>query len=126
MNGFYQIPRTPSLLGTVAEECPQGGYDVVNGDTSPSPAAPKSKIGINIAGMNAGELPSDWTIPTKKSPDCSANLRDTAIKLQICIYGKRVRDFHFKDYHPGVGKQVAEKRLGLLSSCEPRARLNML
>ena len=40
----------------------------MNGDTSPSPAAPKSKIGINIAGMYAGELPSDWTILTKKSP----------------------------------------------------------
>jgi hypothetical protein len=52
-----------------------------------------------------------------------AILRDTAIKLQICIYGKRVRHFHFKDYHPGVGKQVAEKRLGLLSSCETRCFL---
>jgi hypothetical protein len=40
----------------------------VNGDTSPSPAAPKSKTGINIASMYAGELPSDWTILTKKSP----------------------------------------------------------
>jgi hypothetical protein len=66
-------------LGAVTKECPQGGYDVLNGDTSPSPAAPKSKIGINIAGMNAGELPSDWTIPTKKSPDCSAKIINAAV-----------------------------------------------
>ena len=73
------MPRTPSLLGTVAEKCPQGGYNVVNGNTSPSPAAPKSKIGINIAGMDAGELPSDWTIPTKKLPDCSAKIINAAV-----------------------------------------------
>src|SRR5690349_21730661 len=79
LNGFCQMPRTPSLLGTVAEKSPQGGYNVVNGDTSPSPAAPKSNIGIDIAGMNAAELPSDWTIPTKKSPDCSAKIINAAV-----------------------------------------------
>ena len=51
----------------------------MNGDTSSSPTVPKSKIGVNIAGMNAGELPSDWTIPTKKSPDCSAKIINAAV-----------------------------------------------
>jgi hypothetical protein len=66
-------------LGPVAEKGPQGGYHVVKGDPSPSPAAPKSKIGINIAGMKAGELPSDGTIPTKRSPDGSAKIINAAV-----------------------------------------------
>src|ERR1700730_989584 len=79
LNGFSQMPRTPSLLGTVTEKCPQGGYNVANGDASPSSATPKSEIGINIVGMNARERPSDWTIPTKKLSDCAAKIINAVV-----------------------------------------------
>jgi hypothetical protein len=79
LNSVRQMRPSPSLLGAISEEGTQGFYCVANSDPSPSLSAPKSKVGVDIPNMKAGEWPTQEAKPSKEPSDRAPELTNAVV-----------------------------------------------